>query len=137
MHIVKQGGVRAGQADSSFPEPAVCLIDGLRAINGMQLGQTCALARTPHRCCCAFYLHVHLSSRAGIKEVQLRRYLDDHQSHVQNDEGTRRPAAALLPYTSVRVRVSSTACCVARRYVFVQCLSSFFHHSFGAEGEKG
>lgn len=42
MHIVKQGGVKElARQTGSIQEPAVCLIDGLRASNRMQLGQMC------------------------------------------------------------------------------------------------
>lgn len=62
MHIVKQGGVKElARQTGSFQEPAVCLIDGLRAINRMQLGQTWALAHThthtPHTLPGFLFLH--------------------------------------------------------------------------------
>lgn len=59
MHIVKQGGVKElARQTGSFQEPVVCFIDGLRATNRMQLGQTCALAHTSQLLPCFLFQYV-------------------------------------------------------------------------------
>lgn len=56
MHIVKQGGVKElTRQTGSFQEPAVCLIDGLRAINGMQVGQVCVPTHTSQLLLCFYF----------------------------------------------------------------------------------
>lgn len=73
MHIVKPGGVKElTRQTGGFQEPALCLIDGLRAINRMQLGQACALAHTSPVLLCFLFQHGSSSwagCRAGVQDV--------------------------------------------------------------------